>query len=187
MLALVIIDMQKWMFRYPERATQIPSLIDNINALTNAFIEVGLPIFDVQTIHKADRSTWSRLMSKYNYSCLIEGTQDAKLVEGYLLPEEAHQIAKTANSAFLGTTFETSLKSANITELVLTGVFMDGCVGLTAADAAQRGFDVIFVDDAIGHTQTDRRTAILDWLIDDYELKLQTTEQILARVRARPS
>jgi hypothetical protein len=27
MLGLVIIDMQKWMFRYPERAAQIDSLV----------------------------------------------------------------------------------------------------------------------------------------------------------------
>ncbi len=113
MLGLVIIDMQRWMFRYPERAAQLPLLVANINALANAFIETGLPIFDIQTIHKADRSTWSRLMRKYNYSCLIEGTQDAELVDGYCIPEGANQITKTANSAFLGTNFE--LNAENIT------------------------------------------------------------------------
>jgi len=57
------------------------------------------------------------------------------------------------------------------------------CVGLTAADAAQRGLDVTFVNDAIGHTRPDHRATILDWLIEDYELKMLTSEQVMARVR----
>jgi nicotinamidase-related amidase len=72
------------------------------------------------------------------------------------------------------------LKAAGVTELALAGVFIDGCVGLTAADAAQRGFEVAFIDDAIGHTQADRRSAILNWLTDDYELKTWSTEQAIA-------
>jgi len=100
MLGLVIIDMQKWMFRYPERAAQIPLLVDNINALTKTFIEFELPIFNA------------------------------------------------ANSVFVGTDFDSALKAAGVTELLLTGVFIDGCIGLTAADAAQRGLEVTFAKDA---------------------------------------
>jgi nicotinamidase-related amidase len=182
MLGLAIIDMQKWMFRYPERALQIDQLINNINAISKAF-EPEFPIFDVHTIHRADRSTWSRLMRKHNYPCLIEGTEDIRPVDGYQVPKLAIQITKTANSAFLGTNFETQLKAAGVTELALAGVFIDGCVGLTAADAAQHGFEVLFVGDAIGHTRADRRSAILNWLTDDYELKTWSTEQAIAHAR----
>src|SRR5258708_1262034 len=122
MLSLIIIDMQRWMFRYPERAAQVPLLVNNINALADAFMEAGLPIFDVQTIHKADRSTWSRLMRKYDCACLIEGTGDVELVDGYRLPTGANQITKTANSVFLGTRLDASLKAAGVTELALVGV-----------------------------------------------------------------
>jgi nicotinamidase-related amidase len=174
--------MQKWMFRHPERAVQIPSLVDNIGTLTQAFTEAGLPIFNVQTIHKADRSTWSRLMLKHNYACLIEHTEDAELVEGYRAPQSAVQISKTANSAFVTPHFENALELAGVTELVLAGVFIDGCVGLTAADAAQRGFDVTFVEDAIGHTRLDRRTIIFDWLSADFDMKLLSTKRIVADV-----
>jgi nicotinamidase-related amidase len=186
MLGLVIIDMQKWMFREPERTAQIDSLVANINTVANAF-EPELPIFDVRTIHKADRSTWSRLMHKHDYPCLIEGTEDAGLVDGYRLPERAIQITKTANSAFLGTSFETQLKAAGVKELALTGVFIDGCVGLTAADAAQRGIDVTFIEDAIGHVRADRRATILNWLADTFELRIWSAEQAAANMRNRPT
>jgi nicotinamidase-related amidase len=183
MLSLVVIDMQQWMFRYPERAAQIPSLVANINALLRAFSSASLPIFNVEAIQKADRTTWSRLMLKYDYPCLIEGTDDVRFVDGYAPPESAIRIVKTANSAFLGTDFASALGSVGTTELVLTGVFMDGCVGLTAADAAQRRFEVTLVDDAIGHAEAHHRTPIRDWLVKDYEFGVVSTEQMLGRLR----
>jgi nicotinamidase-related amidase len=185
--ALVIIDMQKWMFRYPDRAAQLPFLITNINRLAKAFVALRLPIFDVQTIHKADRSTWSRLMHKHNHACLIEGTGDVEPVDGYQSPPGAMHMVKTANSAFLETNFAARAETAGATGLVVAGVFIDGCVGLTAADAAQRGFDVTLAEDAIGHARSDRRATILNWLSDDYELEVQATEQILAGLHANCS
>jgi nicotinamidase-related amidase len=182
MLGLVVIDMQKWMFRYPERKAQVPSLLRSINSLISSFGRARLPIFDVLTIHKPDRSTWSRLMKKYDYSCLIQGTEDAEPVDGYGAPPEAIRITKTTNSAFIGTDFDRELRAAGVTELVLAGVFIDGCVGLTAADAAQRGYNVTFMEDGIGHTEEGRRTLILDWLADDYELRVETTAQICRRL-----
>jgi nicotinamidase-related amidase len=74
------------------------------------------------------------------------------------------------------------LRQAGVSEVVLAGVFMDGCVGLTAADAAQRGFDVTFVDDAIGHSRIERRATILEWLVEAYELTTSTTEQMIKRM-----
>jgi nicotinamidase-related amidase len=183
MQALAIIDMQRWMFRYPERAAQLPSLIDNINRLSSAFAAKGLPVFDIRTVHKADRSTWSRLMHKYDYPCLIEGTEGADSVDCYRPPRSAIRLIKTRNSAFLRTDFEPRLSALRVTELVLAGVFGDGCVGLTAADAAQRGFDVVLVADAIGHSKATRGATIIDWLVEDYELKLLDTEQALLDIR----
>jgi len=68
--ALLVIDMQRWMFRTPERSAQLPALCANIASLIAVFEASGLPIFDVRTEHRADRSTWSRLMRKHDYPCL---------------------------------------------------------------------------------------------------------------------
>ncbi len=171
MQALVIIDMQRWMFRLPERLEQVPSLIAGIEKLTAAFEAAQRPIYDVRTIHKADRSTWSRLMLKYDYPCLLDGTPDAEPIDGYIPPKGASHIVKTANSAFVGTSFEEVLRNDRVTHLVLAGVFIDGCVALTATDAAQRGYEVTFIDDAIGHSEAHLRGPLFEWLMDDYELQ----------------
>jgi hypothetical protein len=42
------------------------------------------------------------------------------------------------------------------------------------------GLEAVFIDEAVGHTRADRRSAILHWLIYDYELKTWNTEQAVA-------
>ncbi|AWN46593.1 hypothetical protein DK419_09945 [Methylobacterium terrae] len=57
MLALVVIDMQRWMFRTSERLAQVGSMLPAINDLASRFTQANLPIYDVVTIHQPDRST----------------------------------------------------------------------------------------------------------------------------------
>jgi nicotinamidase-related amidase len=114
-------------------------LVPVINRLAAHLAASGVPVFDVRIVHKADRSTWSRLMLMYDQPCLIEGTEDVELVAGLQMPAAARFLPKCANSAFLGTDLEGKLRGLKVDRLILAGAFIDGCVALTAADAAQRG------------------------------------------------
>jgi nicotinamidase-related amidase len=181
MQALAIIDMQRWMFRLPERAAQLPAVVPAVNRLAVDFETSDLPVFNVHVVHKADRSTWSRLMLKYDYPCMIEGTSDIEPVDGFALPASAHNIPKRANSAFLGTDFEEQLRNLAVQELVLAGAFVDGCVGLTAADAAQRGFEVVLAEDAMAHRDPRHREMMIEWLISMFELTVINADAIHAR------
>jgi nicotinamidase-related amidase len=178
MKALAVIDMQRWMFRQPERSAQLAAIVPVINRLASEFAAAGRPVFEVRVVHKADRSTWSRLMLEYNEPCLIEGTADVAPVDGLVLPDSAVSIAKRANSAFFDTAFEEQLRARNVERLVLAGAFIDGCVGLTAADAAQRGFEVIIVEDAIAHCDRRHATTLIEWLIAMYELTTMKADAI---------
>jgi nicotinamidase-related amidase len=180
MQALAVVDMQRWMFRFPERRAQLPALVPALNRLAAAFEAAGHPVFEIGVYHKPDRSTWSRLMLKHNYACLIEGSPDTEPVQGLALPPTRRLVRKTANSAFVRTAFDDQLRAMNVTKLFLAGAFMDGCVGLTAADAAQRGFEVCLVDDAIAHADERYRDTIMEWLAGLYEMTATTTEAICA-------
>ena len=57
-------------------------------------------------------------------------------------------IAKTVNSAFIGTPLETRLRAAGITAVTLFGLTTDQCVSTTARMAANLGFAVTVVADA---------------------------------------
>ena len=162
---------------------QVKILVPNISQLLSIFDKAGLPIFDVRTELKADRSNWSRLMLKYDHPCLLENTPDVEPIDGYSPPQTARKIIKTANSAFLRTRLEEMLQDEGITRLVLAGVFIRGCVGLTAADAAQRGFDVTLIDNAIGHTDRHSRDPFFEWLFNDYEIKALSTADFVKGFR----
>ena len=55
-LALVIIDMQNWFFRTKVRSAGLPDLVFSINELVDISNEKNIPVFQVMTIHKSDRS-----------------------------------------------------------------------------------------------------------------------------------
>jgi nicotinamidase-related amidase len=181
MQALAVLDMQRWMFHSSERAertAQLPTLVPAIGKLAARFAVAGLPVFDVRVFHKKDRSTWSRLMLKYDVACLIEGTADVELVDGLHMPASARLVPKRANSAFLGTDFAEQLQRQQVETLVLAGAFIDGCVALTAADAAQRGFEVVIVEDAVAHCDQRHRTVMLEWLVAMYELEVTKADAL---------
>jgi biuret amidohydrolase len=57
-------------------------------------------------------------------------------------------VDKNTSSAFNSTGFEWLLRNLEVETLVLAGMATDMCVETTARDAADRGFDVIVVEDA---------------------------------------
>ncbi len=177
--ALVIIDMQQWMFEREGRKEQLPAVIEKIHKLTQLFDRLDLPIFDCRVTHKADKSTWSRAMLDADAAVLIEGTDDVAPVDGFTSPARAHIIEKPANSIFIKTDFKEKLEEHGVDKLVMCGAFIDGCVGLSAADAEQYGYEVTLVDDAVAHAREYHRPFMFEWLSSMYGLNCKSTATVL--------
>lgn len=177
--ALVIVDMQNWMFRLPERRVQKQTLITNISRLMAIFESVNFPIYNIRTEHKADRSTWSQIMLKYDCPCLLENTPDVEPVSGYHPSPSAIDVTKTTNSAFNRTDFHHKLQQNNVDRIILAGVLTDDCFGLTAADATQLGYNVLFIDDAICHSNLALHKPISRWLLDNIKLDNLNTQEFI--------
>jgi nicotinamidase-related amidase len=76
------------------------------------------------------------------------GSYEHEIVDGIEpLPDEL-VIDKNSSSPFNGTGIDQLLRNLGLTTLVVTGVATDMCVETTARDAADRGYDVIVVEDA---------------------------------------
>lgn len=146
--ALVIIDMQHYFFRSEERRVKLKELILAINKLIDCAKDKNIPIYQVLTVHKDDKSTWNIVMKKYNFSALIEGSNEAELLPEIKFDKSQAVIIKTRQSAFIRTNFEDELRENNIDTLIFSGVFTHGCVGRTAVDAYERDFNVIVAKDA---------------------------------------
>ena len=59
-----------------------------------------------------------------------------------------HIVEKSTNSAFIGTTLESDLRAANVTDVVITGVITNNSVEATARMSGNLGFPTIVVSDA---------------------------------------
>jgi biuret amidohydrolase len=76
------------------------------------------------------------------------GTLEHEVIE-QLEPRPGELVVeKNTSSAFNSTGIEWLLRNLGVTTLVVIGVATDMCVETTARDAADRGFDVIVVEDA---------------------------------------
>lgn len=170
--------MQQWMFEAGDRSEQIPAVVHNIDKLMALFDHHDLPIFDCRVSHKADKSTWSRAMLEQDCAVMIEGTADVAPVAGFNPPPHAHLVTKPANSIFINTNILPQLRQLDVDSLVLCGAFIDGCVGLSAADAEQYGLEVTLVEDAIAHTKISHRPFMFEWLSNMYGLKCQKTADL---------
>jgi biuret amidohydrolase len=88
-------------------------------------------------------------------------------------------IDKNCSSPFNGTGIDQLLRNLEIRSLFVTGMATDMCVETTARDAADRGFDVVVVEDAVATFVEDHHRAALSALARVYT-QVWTTGQVLA-------
>lgn len=177
--ALVIIDMQNWFFRSEERREKLSELIESINELIEVATSRNITIFQVLTIHKADKSTWNIVMKKHNFSALLEGSDEAKLLPDIKFDSSQEIIVKTRQSTFIRTNFEERLKEKNIDTLILGGVFTHGCVGRTAIDAYERDFNVILAKDASFSHMLNQEKSMLEVIEEEQEQLVLSNKEII--------
>lgn len=154
-------------------------MIESINELIEVATTKNITIFQVLTIHKADKSTWNIVMKKYNFSALIEGSEEAKLLPEIKFDSSQEIIVKTRQSTFIRTNFEEKLKEKNIDTLILSGVFTHGCVGRTAVDAYERDFNVILAKDASFSHMKNQEKSMLEVIKEEQEQLVLSNKEII--------
>jgi nicotinamidase-related amidase len=121
-------------------------------------------------------------MKANNKAVLIENTTGAQDVDGLVIPKNAANIIKTRHSTFIRTDFENMLQKMDINSLVLTGAFVDGCVGLTAIDAWERDFQVKIAKEAVISTNEEQGNAMFRFLNTEFEIKALNHQEIVTKL-----
>jgi isochorismate hydrolase len=173
--ALVVVDMQNYFFRTPERRARCDALVQSINSLASGCAPGRL--FEVISVHAADRSTWSRNMLRRG-GCLLEGSEEAAAVSGLRLPG-ALTVRKTRHSAFLRTDLEQRLRAAGVERIVLAGVHTHGCVALTAADAWSLDFEVAVAAEAVSSHRPELAAFCVERLRSMFEIPFLSNAELL--------
>ena len=157
--ALLLIDMQKDFFVDDELERCRDDLTKACNDLVDRARVAGVPVIEVQTVHKHDKSTWALNMLEDDQGMSLEGTKGVQRVPGLQAGDVV--LTKTRDSAFFGTDLEARLEEAGVVRVVLCGVSTESCIAATATDAYARDLRVTLVEDA---------TASIEWAQHDQTL-----------------
>ncbi len=148
--ALLVVDMQNY--------SELPRRVLDTNlALLEAFRDHGLPVIflrvgsllpDARDQHARRRESWTRRPGDAEPPRVPRGSIGFEVCPELAPRTTELVIDKNATSAFTASALDLYLRNLGVQNLVVTGTSTNHCVDNTARDAADRGFNVILVDDA---------------------------------------
>jgi nicotinamidase-related amidase len=179
--ALVVIDIQKGIVAMgrklePYTANQV---VANISKLVRRFRELGLPVFLVRVMSIDGKDMLRpRTDQQVQWSSGQRPADWAEFMEEIRPTEKDIVITKRQWGAFYGTELDLQLRRRGIDTIVLCGVSTNIGVETTARDAYQRGYNQVFVIDAMAASSRDEHEATLKFIFPRIGL-LRTTDQVL--------
>lgn len=175
--ALLLIDLQDGFFPAPELASARARLVEHCNELAAAARASRIPVFNVRTMHKEDKSTWTLKMLEDDQGYLFEGSGKAvNLAELDL--SGSIEVLKHRDSAFWNTELLTLLLQHRVSSLVLAGICLETCLAATAADAFAANLPVALGVDATACADPDLKEPTLQFMQAQHRQKLMSTSQL---------
>lgn len=148
------------------------TVIPAIQGLLSRFRALRSPIFFTQFgSRRADGSDlplWARRISEMSLATFErmaypEFEHSSASVIPALSPESGEMILqKTTAGALSSTDLHAHLKELNVDSVVVCGVNTDVCVGQTARELADRGYEVLLVEDGCATLSMDAHRATLE-------------------------
>jgi nicotinamidase-related amidase len=114
----------------------------------------------------------------------MKGTPQAAIVPA-LAPEPGDLvIEKRTYSPFASSDLEAELRARGIEQLYITGLHTDCCARHTSGDAFQKGYDLVWVSDALAAFTAEAHRAGLEyfkaWYASDADRQIKTTDEVVA-------
>ncbi len=189
--ALLVIDMQEEFVKpywtpdwVPEATRQVPRIKRLIEHCRVKKIPVIFTVYS-KTHNYLDRPKTGPLMpSRYSE---VEVDRSLFFVEGRVWHELAPKedeivIHKSSYGAFYDTPLETILKNLGKDTVIICGTITTYCCGMTARQAYERSFKVIFGSDVTSNDDPDMQETELKVLRKGYA-KVMTMEEIIKALR----
>lgn len=147
--ALLVIDMQEFFFRQPQRRHGLRQVVANINRLINHFETQHMPVFHVVTAYETDGSDWELKMKASGKPELIVGTPETAMLPQIKVSDSHAVVRKTRYSAFFETGLAGRLRADGIKRVVVVGAYTHYCVNATVFDAYCHDFVPCIITDAV--------------------------------------
>lgn len=161
--ALIIIDMINDGFEGWDPSVR-QRLALNINALTDFFRGLNLPIIWVRQEFEANLTDAFLEMRKHKIKKYIKNTDGVKILSELKITDTDLQIVKKRYSAFFNTDLDKILAEKRCRTLFLAGINTHACVRATAVDAYQRDFETVLAVDCIQSYNSSWHQSSLDYM-----------------------
>ncbi len=192
--AVVVIDMAND-FVYPggtiadaggaEYQVRAQAIIPGLGRLLTAARRAGVTVIyttDAHTPQDDELKKWP--------PHAMAGTPQAEIVAGLRPATRDLVLPKRTYSPFVNPDFEQVLKQGGIRRLYVTGLHTDCCARHTSGDAFQRGYDLVWVTDALQAFTNEAHRAGLEyfkaWYATDVERQFRTVDELVAEWSGKP-
>jgi maleamate amidohydrolase len=150
--ALILIDFVQAYFEPDcELYGPMQPALDSALRLRQAAWTVGIPVIYTAVRYTADGRNGGRFFQKAKpLRHFVEGAPWSRFADGLVPAAGEEIIIKQYPSAFFGTSLASTLTTAGIDTLILTGLTTSGCVRASCVDCCSHGFIPIVVAEACG-------------------------------------
>lgn len=124
--------------------------------------QVHVPEFFQAKLHEIVPKNFAKLSASTGSFVCMKGTFDVEIVEDLKPIERDYVIDKNKSSAFYNTWLDFYLRYLKTRTLIVTGCSTGYCVAHTLYDAYARDYDSIIVEDAVGDSEAQVQSTLLD-------------------------
>jgi len=178
--ALVVIDLQKGIVGIPTEPHAPGRVVENTVRIADALRARGGWVVWVRVAGSADGKDMLKLLtdgpSPWAANRPADWTEPAP---GLGIQPQDHVITKRQWGAFYGTDLDLQLRRRGITTIILCGISTMVGVESTARDAFERGYQQIFVEDAMAAHAADDHKHTVESVFPRMG-RVRSTEQVLA-------
>ena len=164
----------------------IAAILPNVRRLQDAFrdasVRTGTEVMHVRVAYRTrdGRDAGKAYMPDPTDEPIPRDTRDDEFLAEVAPLGDEIVFDKTSASVFNSTAIDSVLRRMGIEHLVVTGIVTDGCVELSARDAADRGYSVILVSDGCAASTPEAHADALARMTDGGFIVAKTTAQVLA-------
>jgi nicotinamidase-related amidase len=162
----------------PEYQQRAQAIIPGLARLLNAARTAGVTVVyatDAHTAEDVELRKWPPHSMK--------GTHEAEIVEEVAPQPGDLVIEKRTYSPFVDTDIDAQLRDRGIERLYVTGLHTDCCARHTSGDAFQRGYDLVWVTDALQAFTDEQHAQGLEyfkaWYATDPDLQFATVDELV--------
>lgn len=165
-----------------ERWDFVQDILPNVRRLQDACRVNGVEVIHIRVAYLTRNCRDGQRSLEMGLKAVYADERDDDFLEAVAPVGDEIIINKTSAGAFNSTAIDQLLRNMKIDTLWVTGIVTEGCVEMTARDAADRGYYVSLVSDACASSTHVAHDDALQRMGDGGLIKIRTVDELIARM-----